>query len=953
MDKIALITAHGWVGVSTPVIMTAKYLAQQGYFVDLYLDEDGFCDQMGINRPSFSEPSINVIMVSREHLNYNNTYDSWLPANDVNFVSKVVEKQFNYKWMVGFDIHGLIRAAILSECWNVPFIYHSLEIEEPVHPLKKLEIEFSNNALITITQDEQRADILSNFNKLPRSKLAIVHNSMLGDINKEKHNYFRDLFSIPEDKIIVLATGTLLPITCIDQLLNTVHTWPKSFVLVLNGWIPNQTFKKYVCKKIDELAGRVFLNTKILPIDQKNIIFQSVDIGLVLYAEDDTNLKYAAGSAGKLYDFMQAGVPVIGNNIPGMYNLIVNNGIGKVVSSVSDIGTSLIDVFNEYSVFKQNSFNCFGKYRFEDSYNNLLNLISSILKKEDVMQNNLKCDSGALSNSCNTMKFDSASLVAEARFNITNNNIPAAFDLLNKAKALKQPEQDIDLLRAHCFLKMNQLQAAIQALYEELRYFPENSAAKELLNQLVVQQGNVGNLTGAEPEFMELLKVIRPYTMLSEQRIYSLYRLARHVCENNIPGNFVECGVAAGGSSALLAWVIKKYSSQPRRLFAFDSFSGMPAPTVADSHHGLDAEASGWGSGTCAAPETSVREICSKLGVEELLVTVKGYFEETLPKMANWVGMVAFLHLDGDWYESTKAILENLYGHLSNHAMLQVDDYGYWEGCRKAIHEFEDLKSLRFELSYIDGTGVWFEKPDCFPVNPAIPPELIEEFKLDDPVTDGVISQMSLNERLQLYYIVRSLKPDPSKVFRFIEIGSYSGGSLLLICRALKRMGLMYQGLSVEPGGTPQFKEVLQHLGSNVIHMPIFSNPAAERLGNMFSETELPSLILVDGDHSYQGVRQDILDYYPLLASSGTMVFHDYLPPLDDQNRDFIYAHHANTEPGIRQACQEVMEGKYGIKPLEIPLPYPTDPTQTQAQLPIIPGVFSTIKAYQKPTTRQ
>jgi glycosyltransferase involved in cell wall biosynthesis len=948
MDKVALITAHGWVGVSTPVIMTAKYLAQQGYFVDLYLDEDSFCDQMGINRPSFRESNINVITVSRDHLNLDNIHDSWLPANDTNFVRKVVEKQSNYKWMVGFDIHGLIRAAILSECWNVPFIYHSLEIEEPVHPLKKLEIEFSNNALITITQDEQRADILSNFNKLPRNKLAVIHNSTLGGINPVKYDYFRELFAIPKESIIVLATGTLLPITCIDQLLNTVDMWPKSFVLVLNGWIPDHSFKNFVYKKLDELAGRVFLNTKILPIDHKNIIFQSVDIGLVLFTEYDTNLKYAAGSAGKLYDFMQAGVPIIGNDIPGMHDLIVNNGIGKVVSSISDIGTSLIDVFNEYSIFKQNAFNCFGNYRFEDSYNNLLNLISSILNKEDVMQKILKYDPGALSNSCNTMKFDSASLVAEARFNITNNNIPAAFDLLNKAKALKQPEQDIDLLRAHCFLKMNQLQAAIQALYEELRYFPENSAAKELLNQLVGQQSSVGSLTGAEPEFIELLQVIRPYTMLSEQRLYSLYRLARHVCENNIPGNFVECGVAAGGSSALLAWVIKKYSSQPRRLFAFDSFSGMPAPTAADSHHGLDAESSGWGSGTCAAPETSVREVCSKLSVEELLVTVKGNFEETLPKMANWVGMIAFLHLDGDWYESTKAILDNLYGQLSNHAMLQVDDYGYWEGCRKALHEFEANRSLKFELNAIDGTGVWFEKPDCFPVSPAIPSTIVAEFLEDDPVPQGIITQMSANERFQLYYTVRSLKIDRARLFRFVEIGSYGGGSLLLICRALQRSGVSYQGVSVEPGGTPQFKRVLEMLGDKVIHLPMFSHQTAERLALLFTDTQKPGFILVDGDHSYQGVRQDILDFYPMLAAGGTMLFHDYLPPLDARNREFIYAHHANTEPGIRQACHEVLESGYGLQPVELPLLYPNDPTQTQAQLPIIPGVFSTIRAYVK-----
>lgn len=524
-----------------------------------------------------------------------------------------------------------------------------------------------------------------------------------------------------------------------------------------------------------------------------------------------------------------------------------------------------------------------------------------------------------------------------------------AFGLLAKAKAGKQPISGIDLLRARCFLKMGQPEAAIEALREELRWFPENQDAARLLDELLQMVPNKPVEAIDDAEFQQVLAQIKPYTMLSEQRLYSLYTLARSICVKNIPGNFVECGVAAGGSSALLAWVIKKYSRQPRKLFAFDSFSGMPHPTEEDRHQGVDAEATGWGTGTCSAPEESVKAICMKLGVADVLVTVKGYFEETLPRMANWVGMIALLHMDGDWYESTKSILENFYGQLSNNAIIQIDDYGYWDGCRKAIHEFEATHSTHFELKPIDGTGVWCVKPDCFSVNLSISASLIEDFLEDDPVPQGITTQMSANERFQLYYTIRTLNLEPVKVFRFVEIGSYGGGSLLLICRALKRRGMPFQGISIEPGGTPQFRQVLNLLGNSVIHLPMFSHEASRQLSSLFSATQPPGFILVDGDHTYQGVRQDIIDYYPLLAPGGTMLFHDYLPPLDERNREFIFAHHANTEPGIRQACLEMIEETYGLAPLDLPLLYPTDPAQTQAHLPIIPGVYSTIRGYQKP----
>jgi len=329
-----------------------------------------------------------------------------------------------------------------------------------------------------------------------------------------------------------------------------------------------------------------------------------------------------------------------------------------------------------------------------------------------------------------------ATLLKEASDCLLNGDVNRAFALLVQAKAMKEPVKGVDLARARCFLKMDRIMEAMEALREELRYFPDNSDARECLGSLE-KQYRVHSASVEDAEFKSILQIIRPYTMLSEQRLYSLFTLAKRVCEENIPGNFVECGVAAGGSSALLAWVIKKYSRHPRKLFAFDSFSGMPQPTAEDSHQGVDAESSGWGTGTCSAPEESVREICAKLGVADVLTAVKGYFEETLPPMANWVGMIALLHMDGDWYESTRCILHNLYGRLSNDALIQVDDYGYWDGCRKAIHEFEASHSLKFDINPIDGTGVWFVKPDRFPVNPVIPSNLIAEFQQDDPVPQG------------------------------------------------------------------------------------------------------------------------------------------------------------------------------------------------------------------------
>ncbi len=290
---------------------------------------------------------------------------------------------------------------------------------------------------------------------------------------------------------------------------------------------------------------------------------------------------------------------------------------------------------------------------------------------------------------------------------LEENDLENAFKLLNEAKSYKFPVRNLDLARAIYFSRKNELPSVKQSLLEELAFFPDNSVAEKMLATLPDEHLR----SVSDPEFETILKKIRPYTMLSTERLYSLYSKAKDICQNDIPGNFAECGVARGGSSALLAWVIKNYSKRERNIYSFDTFEGMPEPTNEDVSGGVMANDTGWGTGTCAAPMESLREVCDKMGVFDLVKPVKGLFQDTLPQYKSKVGELAFLHLDGDWYDSTKAILDNLYDNVGSAGILQVDDYGHWEGCRKAVNEFFDSRKITPQVNQIDFTGVWFSKP--------------------------------------------------------------------------------------------------------------------------------------------------------------------------------------------------------------------------------------------------
>jgi hypothetical protein len=82
---------------------------------------------------------------------------------------------------------------------------------------------------------------------------------------------------------------------------------------------------------------------------------------------------------------------------------------------------------------------------------------------------------------------------------------------------------------------------------------------------------------------------------------------------------------------------------------------------------------------------------------------IRGKVEDTLPHDS--INKISLLRLDTDWYESTRHELEHLYDKLEIGGILIVDDYGHWEGAKKAVDEFIKKRQLKLFLNRIDYTG--------------------------------------------------------------------------------------------------------------------------------------------------------------------------------------------------------------------------------------------------------
>ena len=79
---------------------------------------------------------------------------------------------------------------------------------------------------------------------------------------------------------------------------------------------------------------------------------------------------------------------------------------------------------------------------------------------------------------------------------------------------------------------------------------------------------------------------------------------------------------------------------------------------------------------------------------------IKGKVEDTIPN--NIPNSISILRLDTDWYESTKHELIHLFPKLSKGGVLILDDYGFWQGAKKAVDEYFTLHNFPIFLMKVD-----------------------------------------------------------------------------------------------------------------------------------------------------------------------------------------------------------------------------------------------------------
>lgn len=168
----------------------------------------------------------------------------------------------------------------------------------------------------------------------------------------------------------------------------------------------------------------------------------------------------------------------------------------------------------------------------------------------------------------------------------------------------------------------------------------------------------------------------------------------------SLPGDVCEFGVAHGATSALLANEIR---STDKKLWLFDSFEGLPAPTEKDV---LIDDIQGLGSmeayeGVFSYKQDVVMQRLKAIQFPSARIKiVPGFIEETV-KTATLPEAVSFAYIDFDFYEPIQVGLDFLKDVLSPGGYVVIDDYGFFSaGAQSAVDEFVQANTdgFTFEL---------------------------------------------------------------------------------------------------------------------------------------------------------------------------------------------------------------------------------------------------------------
>lgn len=242
------------------------------------------------------------------------------------------ENKDSIVWFVNADS---IAPLLFSNIFNrIKYVMHILEMYDNTSFYKYVLNKYINTSTRLIVCEENRAAIFNIWFKpkiypvvLPNKPYKLLDNKESLPFLKENYPDLYD--SLIENKgKIVLYQGLISPERDLSFILKAINELGEDFIPVIMGkdFGMLDRYKK-VCPRLVHIS--------YIPSPHHLYITSLARIGILIY--DPISLNQIFCAPNKIFEYAGYGVPMIGNNIPGLSTPFQKFGCGKIFSTSNDI----------------------------------------------------------------------------------------------------------------------------------------------------------------------------------------------------------------------------------------------------------------------------------------------------------------------------------------------------------------------------------------------------------------------------------------------------------------------------------------------------------------------------------------------------------------------------------------------------------------------------------------
>jgi len=277
-----------------------------------------------------------------------------LPANYLS--AKLFGRKLVYDTHEYFcHVPELTKRPFVQKIWH--------RIEKLIFPKLKTVITVNNN-------------IASLYSKEYNVNVHTIHNY---PITNKGPNKSKSELGIPTDKHVLIYQGALNKDRGLEELIYSMEKIENVVLLIIGGGDVENHLKEITSKLV--LKEKVLFIGK-LPFEKLHHYTANADIGIAI--EKDTNLNYKYSLSNKLFDYIHAGLAILGSNIPETNKLVTKHSLGLIIENheticISEVINKMLSDQKKLNSWKLNSINSSHNYNWEQEEIKLLYIYQSLL----------------------------------------------------------------------------------------------------------------------------------------------------------------------------------------------------------------------------------------------------------------------------------------------------------------------------------------------------------------------------------------------------------------------------------------------------------------------------------------------------------------------------------------------------------------------------------------------